>query len=195
MNMGRVDILFRFLQLAQIDRPSELDRYTNLVDTAADSPDLATQIADLIISQRPELAEQYKQAWQELRHANPYRLPMRDEFDVELTAAFGEFMLHWIELEREMTHLLDKHGLGSPGIPTLSRQALGALTQSGVLSHEDGVVFNRLRNMRNELTHGRKPVDKDTLRLASKEAQKLLQRMQDLQAKASHPGGLPQTAS
>ena len=47
--MGRIDILFRLLQLANLNRPDDLQQYLQDLDTETDRLPLADQVIDRIL--------------------------------------------------------------------------------------------------------------------------------------------------
>ena len=53
--MGRIDILFRLLQLANLNRPDDLQQYLQNLDTETDRLPLADQVIDRILASRPDL--------------------------------------------------------------------------------------------------------------------------------------------
>jgi hypothetical protein len=57
--MGRVDILFRLLQAAELDRPDRLLPLLKDLDAETERRPLAEQVVDRILAERQELYDQY----------------------------------------------------------------------------------------------------------------------------------------
>jgi hypothetical protein len=173
--MGRADILLRFLQLAGMDRPNDLDRYTENLDASPEAPPLVVQVTDRILADKPELVRKYTQAWEELHQSNPYAQPASEERNAEAALAFTSFITEWVGLERVMSELFGKARLGDLGAPSpaLSRTAISWMVQDKAISPDQRVAINRLRNIRNELVHGRKQPDEKALTAAATEAKNL----------------------
>jgi hypothetical protein len=162
--MGRADILLRFLQLAQMDRPKDLEPYTDGLDLSPDAAPLVNQVVDRIISDKPELSELYGKAVDEVRLANPYTAAPHDGINVDSAVGLSTFMHEWIKLEKILE-------IGSEGLPPQgrirtmpwSRYAIKGLLDRGVVTQVDVDLLDRLRMLRNEIMHRSPTVDARTL--------------------------------
>jgi len=158
-----------------MDRPKDLDIYTENLDASPGAPPLAVQVSDRILAEKPELIPVYRQAWEELYQSNPYAQPASEERNVEAAIAFTSFITEWIGLEKVMSELFGKARLGDLGAPSpaLSRSAITRMAQNNDITPTERGAIHRLRNIRNEMVHGRKQLDEKVLTVAAEEAHEL----------------------
>ena len=168
--MGRADILWRFLQLARMDRPRTLDPYTEDLDLSADAQPLSVQVADRILTENPSLVSLYQQASEELAQNNPYATSPHQESNVELALAFNSFMNQWIGFERLLIQIQNELGDDWKGkTRSVNILAFDFLLNREILSNGQFMMLKRLRNIRNEIVHGRRAPETETLSVAAQE--------------------------
>jgi len=97
--MGRVDILFRLLQAAELDRPDRLLPHLRDLDAETEQRPLAEQVVDRILAEKPELYDQYI----EMRRTASSRPRGGGQRGISpsLDHVAG-FLQKWIVLEREL---------------------------------------------------------------------------------------------
>ena len=154
--MGRADILFRFLELAGLNHPAVLDRYTEELDTSPDAPPVVVQVADRILAENDDMIPAYQQAWDELHESNPYAETDAERRNVAESIAFARFMKSWIKLERLLEVAFRETRNDSGGrVPATSRSFVKLLIEEGLIESQMASSLDRLRVIRNELVHGR----------------------------------------
>jgi ppGpp synthetase/RelA/SpoT-type nucleotidyltranferase len=142
--LGRVDLLFDFINALGIDTPELLKPYIEALHGNVELRPLAEQIIDALLA---EDSERYK-IYDSIRKQRPWARVETDS-DLETYSRIGMFMARWMELEALLRELLPPESGRGPVIPTA--RELGRLN----LLPEDMLrEFDRLRRMRNVLVHG-----------------------------------------
>jgi hypothetical protein len=146
--MGRADILFRFLQLTNLNRSEELGKFITDLDPYDEQRTISNQIIDRIIDDSPDKEEMYRK----------YERAKSDIDAPIANQASMKFLSLWIDLEaitrliaREMEPLPENLRRANVLQPSASVfQALGLFEQNKEVL---GTV-ERLRRLRNQLVHG-----------------------------------------
>jgi ppGpp synthetase/RelA/SpoT-type nucleotidyltranferase len=138
--LGRVDILFDFIDRLKINTPGLLEPFISALHGNIELRPLAEQIVDILLDADAGRYEIYN----EIR-ARHLWLPLPDSADASVHV--GRFMKSWIELEA-MLRGLNSH-VRSYGLPN-SRE----LVEMGILTRDEIYDFDQLRRMRNFLVHG-----------------------------------------
>ena len=178
LRMGRADVLFRFLQLAGLDRPSRLQRYVEGISTESDEP-IAEQLVNAILSENPDsdLYAIYSQAQNEVGQANPYS--SSEEMKASATnTGFEKFLSQWIALESGLADLV-----------RITRSRQGRNLQRPVtpadihlldlFNEEEFRAYQRTRALRNDWVHGKRTPTSNEIRDALTEVQGLTSRLEN----------------
>lgn len=105
--VGRTDILFRFLQLANLDKPEQINHFLVNIDSDTEKRTVTEQIVDEILIVQPELFNKYNQAKHEVGQKNPYSDSQQKEIKpIEQTIGF--FMTRWIVFESIIRKIYNK---------------------------------------------------------------------------------------
>lgn len=96
--VGRTDILFRFLQLANLDKPGQINKFLVNIDSDTEKRTVTEQIVDEILVVNPELFNKYNQAKHEIGAKNPYSDSQEKETKL-IEKTIGFFMTRWIVFE------------------------------------------------------------------------------------------------
>jgi hypothetical protein len=167
--MGRADVLLKFLQIIQKDRPHDIEPYLHDLDAESEQRPLADQIVDRIIAGDKSLYKHYAEARREVGARNPYASPEDASKDTSRERAIGSFMSKWIDLETT----LRRHSA-----PTASSayhyKLWSQLLHSAALKPETRQELEAIRRLRNEAVHGIEPPDPQRLREAAMVLQKAL---------------------
>lgn len=165
--MGRVDILLRFLQLSDMDRPKIIDKYISTVDPSNENRPIADQVTDAILLGNEHLYEVYKQARREIDTRRP---------DSTSNSALGYFIGKWIVLESILDTVAKQINPENSRGPIFARRGSisGMFGDSSTLSQ-----IERLRKIRNETVHGVKAYDSETLAEAGREIEEIIRRLGD----------------
>lgn len=152
MLIGRVDILFRFLQLANLDRPDKIDKFLANVSIDTEKKSVVEQVVDEILSEQPVLFEEYLEAKYEIGLRNPYS----DSEEIEMKpseSALGFFMKKWIMFETIITKISAKMNQGDRKHYYPSTKLLENMN---LLDDNVRCQLSYLNQTRNELVHGKR---------------------------------------
>jgi ppGpp synthetase/RelA/SpoT-type nucleotidyltranferase len=144
--MGRIDILFRLLQRAGLDRPDDLPQYLQGLDSETERRPLADQVIDRILASRTELYDDYLEI---RRTASSGARNLNVGLNYPPPEIVGSFLQKWIILER-FDRALNRNVAGRRRIGLVSRNLLRELGVSDRLQ----LQFEVLRRVRNEMVHG-----------------------------------------
>jgi hypothetical protein len=166
--MGRADVLLRFLQKIQKDRPQDIEPYLKNLDADSEQRPLADQIVDRIIAGDKTLYKHYAEARREVGARNPYASPEEAPKDTSRERALGSFMSKWIDLETTLRRL-------SATTTSGERYKLWSdLVHSATLKPETMRDLDLIRRLRNQAVHGIEAPDAEQLLEAAKVVQKAL---------------------
>lgn len=154
--MGRVDVLFELLREADLDTPDGVSRFLPVLDPDTEARPLADQIADAILSERPELYETFLALKAKASSRDPYSQAVSGEHGPTL---LGEFLTRWVVFERFARHLARAQGIPTQPIP--SNKAIQSLLGDHRVPAR---IIDHLRYVRNSLVHGHRPSSPDLLR-------------------------------
>ena len=141
--LGRVDLLFDFLNHLRLVTPEDLDPYLDSLHGNLESRPLAEQVSDALMVEDGTRYEVY-QKLSKRRSAS--------EEDSSQYHARGRFLTSWITLENLARTLV-------PSPDTIQKQrrilpADRALSEAGLVDEMQRKRLDRLRRMRNQLVHG-----------------------------------------
>jgi ppGpp synthetase/RelA/SpoT-type nucleotidyltranferase len=174
--LGRVDILFRFIQLARLDRPELLRKYLGDLDPDTERRSVSDQIADHILSSKPDdrLLQLFLEARRAVGSRSPYATndSIMDSDDV----ALGFFMSRWIAFEsivQTLTKGTTQSIRGSKRPPNIMARVVPFVDQETLNS----LYF--VRDLRNRTLHGSEPIGAEQLTSAGRILESALTRLID----------------
>ena len=142
--LGRVDLLFDFINRLGIDTPEALKPYIDALHGNVELRPLAEQIIDSLLAEDSQRYEIYES----IRVQRPWTRVKTDS-DNEVYRHIGMFLTRWIGIEALLREAAPPQPGRGPVIPT-SQQ----LRSLGLLPDDLLREFDRLRQMRNMLVHG-----------------------------------------
>lgn len=151
--LGRVDVLFDYLTEQRSATASSVETFIDLLKQDFELRPVAAQLADLMLAGDEARYEAYLRAMSASRHpSNRRRTTVASlEADSRGTLALGEFVTAWVLFE----NLLQRQG-------KTDRAKLGSLTALlrklralGVISADQHMKLNSMRELRNQVFHGR----------------------------------------
>lgn len=163
--MGRADILHRFLQLIDKDRPQDLDPYLENLDGNTEQRPLVDQIVDRIITGDKTLYEKYAQAQQEIGSRNPYSSVDESFTNENYVNALGFFMTRWIQLEAKIRDAVRSKSPRDTRSFTYDISFFVTIMQ---LSEGIEQELQHIRKLRNNAVHGLNVPSQDELFSAGK---------------------------
>ncbi len=147
--MGRMDILLRFLQKAQMDNPQKIDKYllgVSGLKKLKEQRTVADHVIDCILKEYPDAYPQYIEAKLETNRNNPYTAVPQQLYGNKEHTALMRFTERWIVLTKVINML--SRGVGdNPSKWDLLKQHLNGTT---CLDSE----MKYLRSIRNQVLFG-----------------------------------------
>ncbi|WP_417541111.1 hypothetical protein [Microbacterium maritypicum] len=152
--LGRVDVLFDYLSEASSATASSVETYLDQLEQDFENRPVAAQLADLMLSGDRSKYEAFLRAMAVSRHpARRWRLSGENlDGDAAGVLALGEFVAAWVLLETSLRELGISDDLRVSSLAAQLRRA----AQLGLISDEQYVELNSLRQLRNQVFHGAK---------------------------------------
>jgi hypothetical protein len=154
--MGRVDVLFELLRRANLDNPDAVRRFIPSLDPDTETRPLADQIADAILSERPDLYETFLSIKAHASLKDPYSQAISGEHGPTL---LGEFLSRWVIFERFIRRLARMQDMPVQAVPT-SKMMKSLLRDQPIPLK----LLEHLRYIRNNLVHGHRQPSAEVLR-------------------------------
>jgi ppGpp synthetase/RelA/SpoT-type nucleotidyltranferase len=164
--MGRVDILFDFLEEANLNNPTDIQELQNDYYVTEQGLPLANQYLDTILSENPNLYPSLAKVEQKSRHKNPYGSPQDEEQERRLKS-MGQFIRNWGALESLLHSLLPATDAGGRAIRWSFEKSLENAKNMNLINKEDIEPFKQLQKFRSQVVHSDKQVDADDLDYAN----------------------------
>lgn len=173
--IGRADVFYRFLQLANMDQVSLLAPYLTQLDPNQESRPVVPQLVDLIFAEKESLYHVYNRARMEVSERDPYRRPDELISYFSCERALGSFMRCWIALDT----LLREHRSERQSYSEVLEALLSPkLFSKGVI--EDRVLrLEEIRQIRNQVIFGVKFPSENELMEAERFLQGILQEIRN----------------
>ncbi len=173
IELGRVDILFKFLKDTDNLSAEKIDKYLTLEYEYWDNQTIVSQIVDNMLDKDIALFSIYEEAKRELEN----RYTIYDKKNVASNnEAIGEFLSSWIEVERCIREIYSKNR---------ANNNLNAVPVTKMMYEVfDDINFNNelkyLMRVRNQLVHGLERPDNEKLKQASFELKQMLKYLNNL---------------
>lgn len=169
--LGRVDMLFAFLQKLEMLTANNLEQYMALEYRDNESKSIVSQIVDYIIDEDIELYSLYE----EVRSEFEFKGSIYDK-KAKKTAdeTIGDFLAKWITIEQKLKEIYyNANPQDSKHFMSVSRMANFLMMKYPQYSYCLGEIKYLVR-LRNELVHGVERPDNESLSKASKSMEELL---------------------
>jgi ppGpp synthetase/RelA/SpoT-type nucleotidyltranferase len=169
--MGRADILYKFLQLAQLDKPECIEQFVLQLDSNTEKRPIVDQLVDYIVAGNEELYELYNKARIESANKNPYSKKQEKSAILTEESALGYFISRWIIFEfviREISK--EKMGEHYKNIPFIPRKLL----ESRIIDENTYFKIEPIRRLRNQVIHGIEFQSEEQLMSAGKILEEIL---------------------
>ena len=168
--MGRVDVLFDLLRKANLDNPEAVRRFIPSLDPDTETQPLADQIADAILSERPDLYETFLSIKAQAGLKDPYSQAISGEHGPTL---LGEFLSRWVVFEKFIRRLARMQDVPIQAVPTSKMMQLLLRDRPIPLK-----LLEHLRNVRNSLVHGHRQPSAELLRSSIDEFDSVLEALE-----------------
>jgi hypothetical protein len=147
-DIGRIDLLFAFLERCHVDTPALLAPYIDAVDSNFEQRPVVEQIIDQLLAEESSRYSIYE-AVRSKAHAG---LDVPDNY---YDSQMGKFIRQWIVLEKLIESVVERL---NPSKPSRSlAQNIRLLEKSELVDENLGYEIERIRRMRNNIVHGVEP--------------------------------------
>jgi ppGpp synthetase/RelA/SpoT-type nucleotidyltranferase len=169
-SLGRVDLLFDFLQRLNLLKPEQLAPYIAALHGDLEQRPLSEQIVDQLLK---EDSTRYR-TFDEVRQIRPSSDDLSfatsgTVIDPVVHQAFGNFMQAWIEFEKALNTRVASEWLQS-SVPTSTAQLIRKYPG---FSAELRAEVSTIQRLRNELVHGKRPLNIEDLNSAAERLRNL----------------------
>lgn len=146
-NIGRVDVAYRFLQLAGLTHVHAIQEHALKTRDTINSPPLSQQLVDSILRANPKLTSNYLRADRELSLRSPYETPKKQEREPIHEDLFSTFFNQWTALKALLSQIAEstgqKNGIASDFASILTQAQLDPINISS--------SYQRARAVKNRL--------------------------------------------
>lgn len=151
-SLGRVDVLFDYLAEQSIATASSVGKYLDSLEKDFERRPVADQLADLMLSGNEASYKAYLRAMSASLHPSSRRLTTMQslERDSPQTLALGEFVAEWVRFEMLARDLAPS----AEARPTSILVQLQQLASQQLISPEQFMDLNLMRDLRNKVIHG-----------------------------------------
>jgi hypothetical protein len=156
--MGKVDLLYEFLKATNLNTPSDVAKYLNILHTDLEKRPLADQVIDQILEEDPK---RYQILQKIPGNYAPITSTSDDKYKLQQAEAIAKFIKMWVTYESRIKYLVSTIGEQDPNSKIISKYSLQELFQHGELADAD-----RLRRFRNQLVHGREKPNMESINAA-----------------------------
>ncbi|MDQ2087024.1 RelA/SpoT domain-containing protein [Herbivorax sp. ANBcel31] len=151
--MGRADVLYRFLQIINMDRPECIEQYLENLDPDTEKRPVTEQIVDRILAGDSNLYNKYNQARHEVGLLNPYSVKTDNTYSMSRNhTALGYFLTRWVIFESTIRHIVKEIRPDFKG----SRLMFSQRDLVELKIFDDTTIFeiDSIRRLRNYAVHG-----------------------------------------
>lgn len=171
-SLGRTDVLFDYLAEQHLATASSVGPYVDVLEKDFEHRPVADQLADLMLSGSRERYRAYRKAMSASRHPSRRSSTMvGTSEDPRRTRAVGEFVAQWVLLESLLQEIGEPEGSTRPSFA----RRLRILHQQEMISPEQFMELNLLRDLRNRIIHGKlQEIPPERLREATRQVREVL---------------------
>jgi ppGpp synthetase/RelA/SpoT-type nucleotidyltranferase len=174
-SLGRVDLLFDFLQRLDLLTPEQLDPYIAALHGDLEQRPLAEQIVDQLLA---EDSDRYR-VFEDVRQSRPspgdFGSPASGTvIEPAVHQALGNFMDAWIEFEKALNTSVASYWQTSSVSPVSTAHLIKRHPE---LPPTLRAELSSIQRLRNELVHGRRPVNIDDLNSAAGRLRQITQQL------------------
>ncbi|MFB0846554.1 GTP pyrophosphokinase [Paenibacillus oleatilyticus] len=169
--LGNTEILYYFLEKANLNEPNKIEAYITKLDPDTEKRNIVDQIVDYIISGNPEGYALYNEAKKEFNKKTHSHFMKENVKPSNKNSALGYFLSTWIAFEYLLSEIAKVRGFDSKTFPVY------LLKDMNLLSKEIIYEVDHLRRLRNEVVHGVKIPEDETLFSAGQYIENLIGKM------------------
>jgi len=150
INMGRADVLFKFLKALNFNKPECVEKYIEKVDPECKNASVVEQIVDMIIEEDSSTSKVYLSIKTQMESKNPYSNSY-ENYDVEQSkkAAFY-FIDKWSDFQYIMRKYVEKF---YPDVDSSGQLKIGSIME--ILNDEElNEKLKSIKAMNTQLIHG-----------------------------------------
>lgn len=169
--MGRADILYTFLKLADLDKPEHIEKFIDQLDSNTEKRPIVDQIIDFIIDGDESLYSKYDQARLKAGSRNPYSVKQDSLSFFRDETLLGYFINRWIIFEHMMREIFKKV---DSKYNTNTIFNLKTLLEREVINKNRYFQIESIRRLRNNIIHGIELPDDEQLMRAVNALEEIL---------------------
>lgn len=173
--MGRVDILYDFLEAISQNKPKDVDSHFKVIEGNVESRPIAEQIIDQILGHDENYYEIYRKVRLRRGHRTPYD-SLDDDRTVNLHEAVGRFINSWNKLEKKLQEIVKESGLP---VRSFAMPPSRVIMQIETIESDTLNEIDFLRRIRNNLVHGVEVPNIDHIHKYSEIIEQLLRKLED----------------
>jgi len=154
-SIGKVDILFRFIEAINFNKPDKIKKYISKVVLSEDKRPISEQIIDFILVEHPKFYDTFEKVKLQFISKKHFKTTFEElSTEQSFQALIGKFISKWIILETTLKNEL-KSKVGKDYLNVRLLPFTGRLLQKNeMLDEREYVQFDYLRRFRNNLVHG-----------------------------------------
>lgn len=169
--LGRIDLLYEFLKQLDLGTPDKLKPYIQSLNPDLQKKPLAEQIINQLLIEDPARCLLYDRLLASLPVLGDYVGNIYEEHDPETHKEISLFLQRWGAFEQKINEKAKR--LGGQRLNVSSR----LLSRLGVIEETLLKDFERVRRIRNEVTHGLQMPSPEDLRDAGDRIQKIMEQL------------------
>lgn len=158
--MGRADVLYTFLKLADLDKPEYLENFIEQLDVNTEKRPIVDQIIDSVIDGDETLYSKYDQARLMAGSRNPYSIKQDSLSFLRDENLLGYFITRWIIFEHMVREIFKKVDSKYTAGTIFS---LKSLLEREIINKNRYFQIESIRRLRNNIIHGIESPDDDQL--------------------------------
>lgn len=146
------------------------------LDPDTEKRNIVDQIIDYIITGNQEGFKIFNEAKREFNRKSRSQIQKDDSNSLDKDSAFGSFMSTWIAFEYLLSEIAKKKGLNTRLSPVFNSRILNDMN---FLSKKTIYDLDSIRRLRNEIVHGKRVPEKETLNSAVSNLENLIRQIRD----------------
>lgn len=174
--LGNTELLYSFLEKVGLNEPTKLEIYVQKLDPDTEKRNIVDQIIDYIITGNQEGYKIFNEAKREFNRKSQSQIQKDDSKSLDKDSAFGSFMSTWIAFEYLLSEIAKKKGLNTRLSPVFNSRILNEMN---FLSKKTIYDLDSIRRLRNEIVHGKRVPEKETLNSALSNLENLIRQIRD----------------
>ena len=164
INMGRVDIFFKFLKYADLNKPEILENYLDMVEYGPDKLTVVEQTMENMVQKDTSLYRILVRVKGEMNSKNPYSNSDEVDENSQSRKMLFYFVDKWVDFQYVVRRYIKKYFPDMDDMGPLTQEVLESILKDKNMVDS----FNSVRNINYELIHGNSQPSDEKLVLSGK---------------------------